>query len=158
MAGNVLNLWWLLILVGLCSGFTSGLLGVGGGVIVVPLLVLLFTLSQKSAQGVSLAVMVPVALLGAYRYWRNPAMEVDLRVAGFVVVGALAGTLLGTDLAARLPGDTLRKVFAVFMILVGIHLLWPTKSIPAPSATDSAANPESAQAVHKGETSDDAGK
>jgi len=156
MPENVLNLWWLLILVGLCSGFLSGLLGVGGGVIVVPMLVLLFTLTQKSAQGISLAVMVPVAFLGACLYWKAE-IKVDLRIAGLLVMGALAGTLLGTTLAARLPGDLLRKLFAVFIILVGIRLLWPSKAAPAPGATDPANQPTVAS-VHQGETTNPAGK
>jgi hypothetical protein len=158
MAGNVLNLWWALIVVGLCSGFLSGLIGVGGGVIVVPALVLLFTLPQKSAQGISLAVMVPVALLGAFRYWRNPEIGLDLRIVGFLAMGALMGTLLGTDLAARLSGDVLRKFFAVFMILVGIQLLLPARFMPWFRVNDTGVVRESVQAVPKGETNDDAGK
>jgi hypothetical protein len=156
MPGNVLSLWWLLILVGLCSGFLSGLLGVGGGVIVVPILVLLFAVTQKSAQGISLAVMVPVAFLGACLYWKAE-IKVDLRIVGLLVIGALAGTLLGTSLAARLPGDVLKKCFAVFIIIVGVRLLLPTKSAPAPGATDPA-NHASVGTVLKGETTDAAGK
>ena len=158
MAGNVLNLWWALIVVGLCSGFLSGLLGVGGGVIVVPALVLLFTLPQKSAHGISLAVMVPVALLGAVRYWRNPEIELDLRIVGFLAMGALAGTLLGTDLAARLSGDLLRKLFAVFIILVGIGLLFPTKAAPRLPRSNASGSQETAERHERGGTSDDAAK
>jgi hypothetical protein len=129
---------------------------VGGGVIVVPILVLLFAVTQKSAQGISLAVMVPVALLGACLYWKAE-IKVDLRIVGLLVIGALAGTLLGTGLATRLPGDVLRKCFAVFIILVGIRLLFPSKPAPAPGAADPA-NQASVAAVHKGETTDTVGK
>jgi uncharacterized protein len=155
MLENIAGLWWLLILTGLCSGFLSGLLGVGGGIIVVPILVILFLIPQKSAQGISLAVMVPLATLGVYLYWKAD-IKVDLRVAGFIVMGALAGTLLGTSLAARVPGDVLRKCFAVFMIIVGIQMLWPKKPAPAPE-TDPA-NQTAVASARTGESTDPAGK
>ena len=72
MMGPLFNPWWVFILLGVCAGVLSGALGLGSGTILVPTLVLLFGFMQKSAQGMALAVMVPMALLGAFRYWKNP--------------------------------------------------------------------------------------
>ncbi len=119
LAGN----WWQLVLLGLCAGVLGGTLGVGGGIIMVPALVLIFHLPQRSAQGTALAVMVPMALLGAFRYWKNPQIVISPPVAALIAIGALVGVLIGAELAGRLPGHVLRKVFAVFMIVVAVRLL-----------------------------------
>lgn len=74
----------------------------------------------------ALAVMVPMVLVGALRYWKNPEIEMNATVIGLIILGALAGTLLGTELAARLPGHILRKLFAVILIIVAVKMLMPT--------------------------------
>lgn len=116
--------WWALVITGLGAGVISGALGVGSGIVFVPVLVAVFLLPQKSAQATTLAVMVPMALLGALRYWRNPAVEINPIVVTLLVLGALAGVLIGTELAHRLPAHWLRKAFAVFMILVAARMLF----------------------------------
>ena len=78
--------WWIIILLGIFAGIVSGLLGLGSGSVVVPVLVLLFAFDQKAAQGTALAVMVPMAMLGAFRYWRNPEIEVSGLVVVLIVV------------------------------------------------------------------------
>ncbi len=115
--------WMALLMLGLAVGFLSGLLGIGGGVIMVPGLVLLMKMTQQNAQAVSLAVMVPVALWGSYRYFNSPTLSFDWRVVAILVVLALVGTSLGTALALYLSPGTLRKVFAVAMILMGVWML-----------------------------------
>jgi len=122
MLGQVANPWWMFIILGFFTGILSGALGVGGGIVIVPTLVILVGLSQKSAQGMSLAIMVPLALLGAYRYWREETVDMNLLVSGLIVIGALAGTLIGAELALRLPGHVLRKAFAVFLVLVAARM------------------------------------
>jgi uncharacterized membrane protein YfcA len=104
-------------------GIFSGMLGLGGGIIVVPALVFLCGFGQKAAQGTALAVMVPMALVGAIRYWRNPEVELRGTVIALLALGAIVGTLLGTELAARLSAATLRKLFAVFLIVVAVRML-----------------------------------
>ncbi|MHC4442770.1 MAG: sulfite exporter TauE/SafE family protein [Planctomycetota bacterium] len=116
--------WWILILLGIGGGIVCGSLGVGSGIIFVPALGLLFLVPQKSAQGIALAVMVPMALLAFFRYWRNPAIEIDMRIVGFLIMGALGGVLVGTEIAAQLPGHWLRKAFAVFIFIVGIRMFF----------------------------------
>ena len=89
--------WWVFILLGVAAGIISGTLGLGAGTVLVPALVLLLGFGQKSAQGMALAAMVPMAFLGALRYWRNPAIEMNHLVIALIVCGALAGTLFGTE-------------------------------------------------------------
>jgi len=122
MADLLSDQWWALILLGVCAGVVSGTLGVGSGVVVIPALVLLSNVEQKTAQGTALAVMVPMALLGALRYWRNPAIEMNLTVILLIVLGAVGGVLAGTELAGRLSGPILRKVFAIFLAIVAIRM------------------------------------
>ena len=122
MANLLSDQWWALILLGVCAGIVSGTLGLGSGVVVIPALVLLCNCEQKAAQGTALAVMVPMALLGALRYWRNPEIEMNLAVILLIVLGAVGGVLAGTELAGRLPGQTLRKVFSVFLAIVAIRM------------------------------------
>lgn len=125
MISQLSNTWWIFVLLGICAGTLSGLLGLGSGIIFVPTLVLLCGFAQKNAQGMALAVMVPMALVGALRYWKNPEIEMNAAVIGLIILGALVGALLGTELAARLPGHILRKIFAVVLIIVAVKMLMP---------------------------------
>ena len=111
----------LLIGVGACAGLLSGLLGVGGGIVLIPLLGL-FGFSQHESHATSLAAIIPIAAVGATTF----------SVAGEVEYGALtlaAGSLIGAPLGARLmaglPESKLKVVFGVVMIAAGIVLLWP---------------------------------
>jgi uncharacterized membrane protein YfcA len=113
---------WVFVVLGLCAGVISGTLGLGSGVVLVPALVLLGGFGQKAAQGTALAVMVPMALVGAIRYWRNPQIELNGVVIVLVALGAMAGALAGTELAARLSAGTLRKAFALFLVIVAIRM------------------------------------
>jgi len=122
MIGQLSNPWWIFILLGICAGVLSGALGLGAGIILVPTLVLLCDFEQKSAQGMALAVMVPMVLLGALMYRMNPKIEMDGAIIGLIILGALAGVLVGTELMSRLPVDILRKVFAVVLIIVAVNM------------------------------------
>jgi len=138
--------WWILILIGLGAGVLSRMLGVGSGIVVVPVLATFFLVPQKSAQGTALAVMVPMALLGAIRYWYNPEVQMSIAVVALLVVGALAGTLVGTELAARLPAHWLRKAFAVLLVIVAIRMFsmspQPKPSSSSTQTAAAAANPK----------------
>ena len=116
------NPWWIFIFLGICAGVLSGALGIGAGIILVPTLVLLCDFEQKSAQGMALAVMVPVVMLGALRYWKNPEVEMHGTIIGLIILGALAGVLAGTELAYRLPSPILRKIFAAVLLLVSVKM------------------------------------
>ena len=122
MFSQLSNPWWFFVVLGLGAGVLSGALGLGSGIILIPTLVLLCGFYQKNAQGTALAVMVPMALLGAMRYWKNPQVEMNGAVIGLIICGALVGTLAGTEFAARLPSHILRKAFAVFMVIAALKI------------------------------------
>lgn len=113
---------FLASLLGVIAGSLSGLIGIGGGVIIVPALVFLFGFSQHLAQGTTLALMVPpIGILAAWTYWQHG--DVDLRVAAFVGLGFLIGSLLGARLAIQLPNLVLERIFGVVMVMIGLRLL-----------------------------------
>lgn len=113
----------ILILVGIAAGMLSGLVGVGGGIIIVPALVFFLGFSQKMAQGTSLGILLlPVGILGLIQYYKQG--YVDLKVVLIISLAFLFGSYFGSKIALRLPQDTIRKIFAVLMILIAIKLLF----------------------------------
>lgn len=115
-----------LILIGLAAGVLGGMVGIGGGVLIVPALVLLLGLSQHQSQGISLAMMIfPVGILGVINYYKKG--YVDFRYAGLLAVGFFAGSYIGSKFSLSLPQDTVRKIFAIVMILLAIKLLFSGK-------------------------------
>ena len=113
----------LAVLVGLIGGTLSGLTGLGGGFIMVPLLVYLFGMSQHGAQGTSLAVLLPpLGLLAFMQYYRNG--HVDVRIAVLVAVGFFFGGYAGGYVAQLIPGPLLRKGFAVVMAGIALDMFF----------------------------------
>jgi uncharacterized membrane protein YfcA len=106
---------------GLVAGILSGLLGVGGGIIIVPLLVALVHLSQHQAHATSLAAIVPIGAVGALTFALDG--EVDLEVAGLLALGALVGAPFGARIMSRTEERPLKIMFGVLMIVVGVQLL-----------------------------------
>jgi uncharacterized membrane protein YfcA len=107
--------------VGVLAGLLSGLFGVGGGILIVPGLVLLMRMPQRLAHGTSLAAIVPIAISGVVGY--AAADSVDWSAAGFVTLGAVWGALLGTRVLHVTRHGTLRRIFALFMLLTAVRLL-----------------------------------
>jgi len=108
---------------GIVAGVTSGLIGIGGGIIIVPVLVLLFGFSQQLAQGTTLALMVPpLGALAALTYYRQG--YVDIKTAVLICLGFVAGSVLGADLAVRLPAVVLTRTFGGIMVAVGLKMLF----------------------------------
>jgi uncharacterized protein len=106
--------------IGLAAGILSGLFGIGGGIVIVPAL-LLVKMRPETAIGTSLAsLLLPVGALGAYRYYR--AGFLDIRVALWIAAGLFVGAWLGANLALRLPTKELQRAFAVFLVFVAGHL------------------------------------
>ena len=113
----------LYILLGLTAGAFSGILGIGGGIIVVPALVLLFGLSQHMAQGTTLAMMIPpIGLLAAWTYYKQGF--VDIKIAAFICIGFFIGGLIGAQIATAMPGAILKKIFGVVMLAISIKLIF----------------------------------
>jgi uncharacterized protein len=105
--------------VAVVAGVCGGLVGIGGGTVLVPLLVLLFAFDQQTAQGTSLVALVPpTGLLGFLAYYH--AKEVDIPVGLLIIPGVFLGGILGGKLANALTPHRMRAVFAVFLFLLGI--------------------------------------
>jgi len=114
---------FLYLLLGLVAGFFSGLIGIGGGVIIIPVLVFLFGLSQHQAQGTTLALFVPpIGLLAAWTYYQQG--YVDLKIAAFICLGFFLGGLFGAKLATALPNATLEKVFGLALFLISLKMIF----------------------------------
>ena len=114
---------FLYVLLGLAAGVLSGLIGIGGGIIIVPTLVLLFGLTQQQAQGTTLALMVPpIGILAAWTYYQQGF--VDLKIAGFVCVGFIVGGLIGAKIATGLSNEVLRRIFGVILALVAFNMIF----------------------------------
>jgi uncharacterized membrane protein YfcA len=113
----------IIIITGLAAGILGGMVGVGGGIIIVPCLVYFLAFSQHQAQGTSLALMLfPVGILGVINYYKKG--YVDFRYAGLLAIGFVLGSYLGSKFSLSLPQDTVKKVFAVIMIVVAVKMLF----------------------------------
>ena len=116
----------IIIMVGVAAGLLSGLVGVGGGIIIVPSLVYFIGFSQKTAQGTSLAlILLPVGILAVIQYYKQG--HIDFKIVGLLAIGFLAGSFFGSKIALSLPQDTIKKIFAVLMIIVAIKMLFLDK-------------------------------
>ena len=113
----------VLILVGAVSGFASGVFGIGGGVLIVPGLIYLAGFSQHRATGTSLAVLLPPVGLGAtLEYYRHG--DVDLPAAFIIAALVFAGSWVGAIVAERMSGPYLRLAFGLFIVALGISLVF----------------------------------
>lgn len=110
------------ILIGLCAGSLSGLVGIGGGIVMVPLMLLLFpTMTQYQAQGTTLAVL-PASILSIWVYYKSG--NVNVPIALMVCCGFMIGGFFGAKLAVSIPVHILKKFFAVCMFLISIKLFF----------------------------------
>ena len=114
---------FLYILLGLFAGTVSGLIGIGGGIIIVPALIYLFDLTQHQAQGTTLALLVPpIGLLAAWTYYKQG--YVNLTIVAFVCLGFFVGGLLGAKMAVGLSDVLLRKIFGLALLLIALHMIF----------------------------------
>ncbi len=112
-----------LISIGILAGFLSGLLGIGGGVIIIPALVYFMGFSQKMAQGTSLAALIPpVGLLATYRYWQEG--NVNIKFAVLISLSFLFSAYLGADFVHSIPEVLLKRVFGFFMLVISIKMIF----------------------------------
>ena len=111
-----------LIAIGLIAGTLSGLIGIGGGVVIVPALVMFMGFSQQAAQGTSLGLMLlPVGILAVMNYYQKG--HIDLKVVGVMVIAFVIGGYIGSKWALVLPQETLKKIFAVILFYTGIRMM-----------------------------------
>lgn len=116
-----------LVILGLVTGSLAATLGLGGGVVFVPVLVSLFAFSQHEAQGTSLAIIVPTALVGAVAHAR--AGRVLWRLVFIVAVAGVAGAIGGAKLALVLEEDVLRRLLAIVLVFVAVRMALKAKSL-----------------------------
>lgn len=117
----------LLILTGLAAGFLSGLVGIGGGVIIVPVLVMLLGFSQKQAQGTSLGILLlPVGILAVMQYYKQGYLNINY--VWIIATGFIAGSFLGSKLALSLSDERMKKIFAIIMLLIALKMLFFDKT------------------------------
>jgi len=113
----------LLLLVGLLSGALSGLIGVGGGIIIVPALILILGYSQQQAQGTSLGLLLlPVGLLAVWNYYKKGF--IDVKVVLIMSVAFVVGGWLGSKLALNISQASLKRVFAVVLVAIATKMLF----------------------------------
>lgn len=112
----------LLLVIGLLAGVLSGLVGVGGGIIIVPALVFFLGFTQHQAQGTSLGLLLlPVGVFAVMNYYR--AGNIDFKVVAFMSLAFVAGGWLGSKLALRLDQETVRRIFAIVLFYTAFRLL-----------------------------------
>ena len=112
----------ILIAIGIITGVMAGMLGIGGAIIMIPALVYLVGISQVTAQGTSLAVMLPpVGIIAAYNYYK--AGQVNVKYAIILAVFFLIGSYFGSKLALNLPQPVLKKIFGILLLLVAARML-----------------------------------
>jgi uncharacterized protein len=109
-------------LIGLLSGFLSGLLGIGGGVITVPAMVFFMGYSQKEAQGTSIFLMLFLGIIGVLGYSLH-SVRLDFDLVVTLSVGCLFGALIGSSIAQKINTSSLKKFFALYLIIAGFRIL-----------------------------------
>lgn len=112
------------LLIGLAAGIASGLFGIGGGIIIVPMLSFFLGYSMQQAAATSLAaLLLPVGALGVYAYWRAGMLPVsNIMVAMLIALGIALGAFFGAKLAIQMSGLWFNRIFAVFLVLVAIRI------------------------------------
>jgi uncharacterized membrane protein YfcA len=117
-----LQIIFSLILIGILAGVLSGLVGVGGGIIMVPLLVMFFGFNQHQAQGTSLAVLaVPVTAVAVFNYYKEG--QINLKYAAIIAVFFVVGSIFGSKFALTLDQKLLKKIFAVVLLVIAGKML-----------------------------------
>ena len=113
----------LLAVIGIAAGILSGMIGIGGGIIIVPALVFVLGFSQQQAQGTSLGLLLlPVGILAVMNYYRQGF--IDVKVVGIMSVTFILGGWLGSKLALSLPQETIKKIFAIVMMVIALKMLF----------------------------------
>jgi uncharacterized membrane protein YfcA len=107
--------------IGLAAGVLAGLFGIGGGVLIVPALVLIARMKPETAIGTSLAaLLLPVGALGAWHYYRHGFVQ--FHAAAWIALGLVVGAWLGAQLAVKLPVQDLQRAFALFLAAIAVHM------------------------------------
>ncbi len=113
----------LLILIGITAGVFSGFVGLGGGILIIPALVLIMGMSQLQAQGTSLAVMLPpIGILAAYNYYK--AGHLNLTYALIIAIAFIIGAYFGSGFALQLPVNIVKRIFGVVLACIAFYMVF----------------------------------
>jgi uncharacterized membrane protein YfcA len=117
----------LLIGIGLLAGSLGGMVGLGGGIILIPALIFLLKMDQQTAQGTSIAVMLPpIGLFAVYNYYK--AGYVNIQYAFIIALAFMVGGYFGSLLALKLPAHIMRKTFSVLLVLIAVKMFFSGKT------------------------------
>lgn len=118
----------LLLLIGLAAGMLSGLVGVGGGIIIVPALMYFLKFDQHQAQGTSLGLLLmPVGILAVMNYYKKGYL--DIKVVAIMCVAFVIGAFLGSKVSLAISQEKLKKVFGILLLFVAIKMLFLDKKV-----------------------------
>ncbi|HEY4324719.1 MAG TPA: sulfite exporter TauE/SafE family protein [Mucilaginibacter sp.] len=113
----------ILIIIGLMAGFLGGMVGLGGGIILIPALVIFLAMDQRMAQGTSIAIMLPpIGLFAVFNYYK--AGYVNVKYALVIAVVFMIGGYLGSKLALNIPASMLKKIFALLLVIVAAKMIF----------------------------------
>jgi uncharacterized protein len=113
----------ILVIIGLMTGVFGGIFGVGGAIIMIPALVYFLGVDQQTAQGTSLAVMLPpIGLFAAYNYYK--AGEVNLWFALIISLAFMIGGFFGAKIALNLPELVMKRIFGMLLLVVGVKMVF----------------------------------
>jgi len=122
---NQLNVhWWPFLLTGVIAGIASGMFGIGGGLVIIPILVFAFGMDQHAASGTSLvALLLPVGAFAVWNYWQAGKIHAEhLRAGVWLALGLAVGAYGGSKLAIGLDPLTLRRIFSGFMVIAAVRM------------------------------------
>jgi len=112
----------ILLLIGLAAGIFGGMVGLGGGVIMIPAMIYLLGLSQIEAQGTSLAVMIPpVGILAVMNYYKSG--QLNLKYALIIAIAFTIGGFFGSKIALNIPVSTVKKIFGFALIAIALRMI-----------------------------------
>ena len=120
---NNMTIVIILLAIGFCAGMLSGVVGIGGGIIIVPALIFFLGMNQHEAQGTTLALMLPpIGILAVFNYYKQGM--VDIRTSMIIAVAFIIGGYFGSKLSLALPADILKKVFGALIMAIAIRMMF----------------------------------
>lgn len=111
--------------IGLSAGLLSGLLGIGGGVVLVPMMVFILGIAQHTAQGISMLVIIPTSLVSIWYFYKEKL--INYQAALYMATGAVIGALISANFAQNIPASELKRIFGIFVIYSGLRMIWGTR-------------------------------
>ena len=115
----------VIFVMGLSVGVLSGLLGIGGGVVLVPMMVFLLGIAQHTAQGISMLVIIPTAIVSVWQFYRDKL--INYQAAVYIAAGAVAGALISANFVQDVPADLLKRIFGIFVVYSGVKMILGTR-------------------------------